>query len=484
MAESNGTTNGASSNITVPLIINGKDVTPESTFEVTNPKDLQPYGKSSNADKTHALEAVDAAAKALESWRETTPSQRRAVFLKAAEIIDKRAAELSEYAIKETGCDETWAAINIHLAKECVLDCAGRIMGNEGRIPSLQDPSVGGLILKEPYGVILAIAPWNAPYGLGFRAVAWPIAAGNTVVFKGSELSPRTLWSIVSVLQEAGLPDGVLNFITSAPDNAASVTKALIESPEVKKINFTGSSGVGKIIASQAGAVLKPVLLELGGKAPAIVCEDADLDVAAAQCVAGAFMHSGQICMSTERILVHKSIREAFEEKLKGVVEHMYSSKNEALTLISGRTVLKNKDLIKDAVSKGAKVVCGDVNATEISNMRLRPIIISDVKPEMDIYQTESFGPTVSVIEFEDEEEALRIANDTEYGLSSAIFSKDLRRALRLAKKIETGAVHINRATVQDESALPHGGAKASGFGRFNASLDEWVRLKNITYDI
>lgn len=324
----------------------------------------------------------------------------------------------------------------------------------------------------------------NAPYALGFRAAVWAIAAGNTVVLKGSENSPRTLWIIASILQEAGLPNGVINFLTSSPANAPDVTKLLIESPQVKKINFTGSSNVGRIVAQLAGKSLKPVLLELGGKAPAIVCEDADLDVAAKECVLGAFMYSGQICMSTERILAHKSIRPALEEKLKQWVELVFSSQADAPKLIAAGAVARNKDLVRDAVGKGASLVCGNVDVEESTKTRLRPIIVSQVKPDMEIYSRESFGPTVSVIEFETEEEAIRVANDTEYGLSSAIFSTDLRKALRLAKRIETGAVHINKMSVHDEAALPHGGAKSSGFGRFNTSLDEWLRTKNITYDI
>ncbi|KAH7141467.1 Aldehyde/histidinol dehydrogenase [Dactylonectria estremocensis] len=478
--ESDASGQGAS----VPLIINGQPVLTDSLFDVISPNTKKLVHQSSNADTKHALAAVDAGAKAFASWSQTTPTQKRTVFLKAVEVLDKRTEELKGYMLAETGSDEGWAAFNVHLARECLLDTASRITGVEGRIPTLQDPTAGALIVKEPYGVILAIAPWNAPYALGFRSVTWAIAAGNAVVFKGSELSPRTLWAVASVLQEAGLPDGVLNFLTCSPQNAASVTKTLIESPEVKKINFTGSSGVGRIVAQLAGANLKPVLLELGGKAPAIVCEDADLDVAAKHCVLGAFMYSGQICMSTERIIAHKSIRTALEEKLKQNVDAIFSSGGDAPILIADRAVDKNKDLVKNAVSKGAKLVCGDVDAAETTSSRLRPIIVSEVKPGMDIYATESFGPTVSVIEFDTEEEALKIANDTEYGLSAAVFSKDLRRALRLAKKIETGAVHINRMSVHDEAVLPHGGAKSSGFGRFNTSLEEWVRTKNITYDL
>ncbi|KAG6989973.1 Vanillin dehydrogenase [Fusarium oxysporum f. sp. conglutinans] len=402
----------------------------------------------------------------------------------AVEVLDRRGDELREYLMTETGSDYTSSSWNVQLGKECLLDTASRITGVEGSIPTLQDPTTGALVVKEPYGVVLAIAPWNGPYILGFRSVTWPIAAGNTVVLKGSELSPKSLWAVASVMQEAGLPDGVLNYITSSRENGVSVTKTLIESPEIKKLNFTGSSAVGRIIAQLAGANLKPALMELGGKAPAIVCEDADLDVAAKQCVIGAIMNSGQICMSTERILVHKSIRAALEDKLKQTLDAMFPRDGDALVLATDIAVDKNKTLVRDAVSKGAKLLHGDVDAAETTSSRLRPIIVSDVKPGMDIYATESFGPTVSIIEFDSEEEAIRIANDTEYGLTSAIFSKDLRRALRLARQIETGAVHINRTSVHDEAVLPHGGVKASGFGRFNRSLEEWVRTKNITYDL
>lgn len=276
----------------------------------------------------------------------------------------------------------------------------------------------------------------------------------------------------------------MLNFITSSPANAPAVTRAIIEHPFVKKINFTGSTNVGRIVGKLAGENLKPVLLELGGKAPAIVCEDADLEVAATQCTLGSFLNAGQICMSTERILVHESIAAAFEEKLSAAVDKIFSPRGNAPVVVVSAAVGKNKQLMADAASKGARVVYGNVEATEATNTHMRPIIVSGVTPEMDIYKHESFGPTVSIITYADEEEALRIANDTEYGLSSAVFSKDLRRAIRLAKRIETGAVHINRMTVQDEAALPHGGAKASGFGRFNGVIDEWLRTKNITYDL
>ncbi|KAF5615199.1 salicylaldehyde dehydrogenase [Fusarium sp. NRRL 25303] len=459
----------------VPLIVDGNEIFPPDTFDVVNPTTGFVTHKGSDAQISHAKAALSAAERAFGTWSQTTPSHRRNIFLTAATIVEKRSSELVGYMMCETGSDEGWAHFNIQLAKECLVDCAGRIASIEGKIPHSSDPTTGALVIKEPYGVILAMAPW---------AVVWAIAAGNTVVFKGSELSPRSLWAVASVLQEAGLPNGVINFLTCSLQHAPDLAKTLISHPATKKINFTGSTAVGRIIAQLAGANLKPILLELGGKAPAIVCEDADLDVAAKHCALGAFMFAGQICMSTERILVHQSIRQEFEDKLKSWTSKLFSPDYDSPVLIDDRAVAKNRGLVSRALAQGASLVCGDMNVTESTNTRLRPIIIGNVKPGMEIYMTESFGPTVSVIEFEREENALAIANDTEYGLSSAIFSRDLRRALKLARGIETGAVHINRMTVHDESALPHGGAKSSGFGRFNAGMEEWVRTKNITYDL
>jgi len=316
------------------------------------------------------------------------------------------------------------------------------------------------------------------------RSVLFPIAAGNTAILKGSESCPRTMWGLCSVFQEAGLPDGVLNLVVHEPANAPAVTKMLIADPNIKKINFTGSTGVGRIIGRLAGENLKPVLLELGGKASAIVWEDADLENAAVQCALGAFLNSGQICMSTERILVHKKVRAEFEKKFVGAVDHIFGADKDAPVLITAVAVEKNKQLLQDALSKGASVLYGDAAAEQATKTRMRPVVISGVKEEMDIYKTESFGPSVALYEVESEEEALRITNDTEYGLTSAVFTEDLRRGLRFAGEIETGAVHINSMTVHDESILPHGGVKASGYGRFNAAygLNEWVRTKTVTF--
>lgn len=248
------------------------------------------------------------------------------------------------------------------------------------------------------------------------------------------------------MLTEAGLPAGALNVLVHRPEDAVQITTELIEHPAIKKINFTGSTAVGRIIASQAGKNLKPVLLELGGKASAIVLDDAELKNAALQCALGAFLHAGQICMSSERILVHRSIKPQFLEAFKGAVEAVFGGGKPAPVLVTPASIKKNKALISDAVQGGAQVVYGNHEAEEThpetqekSETRMRPVIVDGVKKDMELFYTESFGPSVSVIEVTSDEEAIEIANDTEYGLSGAVFTEDLKRGLKIAKQIESG---------------------------------------------
>lgn len=306
---------------------------------------------------------------------------------------------------------------------------------------------------------------------------------GNTVVLKGPEKAPGCYWTLADIFYKAGLPAGVLNTVIHKPEDGAKITTALISAPAVRKINFTGSTGVGSIIASLAGKYLKPTLMELGGKAPAYVCDDADLGLAALNCTLGAFLYSGQICMSTERILVHSAVADDFRKALKETIDQVFPDKS-GLVLVDKTPVTKVKKLLDDAVSKGAKVLHGDNTTTLELATAMRPIVLEDIKEDMDLYYTESFGPSVSLFVVDSDEEAIKIANDTDYGLASAVFTKNLQRGIKIAKKIETGAVHINSMSVHDETALPHGGAKKSGWGRFNGleGLREWVRWKTITW--
>ncbi|KFX95385.1 hypothetical protein O988_05821 [Pseudogymnoascus sp. VKM F-3808] len=461
----------------VPAYLNGAETPLSSTLDVNSPSTNTLVHRSASATVADALSAVTAAQAAFPAWRDLPPSSKRDIFLKTAEIFKSRTDEFIKYMVDETGSTAGWAAFNVNLAWDMLVDVAGRISSIKGDFPTTSDPGTSAIIYKEPYGVILAIAPWNAPYILGVRAVANALAAGNTAVLKAPEISPRCTWAIVSCFHAAGLPAGVLNSIAHTTAAAPAITKALIEDPRIRKINFTGSTAVGRIISEAAGRALKPVLLELGGKAPAIVWSDADLELAATQCAMGAFMHVGQICMSTERILVHRSVAKEFGEKLKVKVAEMFG----VGCLVNRMGVEKNVRLVKDAVGKGAEVMVGALGGEE--GAKMGPIVLGGVTEEMDLYKTESFGPTVSVIEVDTEEEALRIANDTEYGLSSSVFTEDLRRGLRFAKAIESGAVHINGMSVHDETALPHGGWKSSGYGRFGSSgLEEWVQTKTVTF--
>ncbi|MCJ1291708.1 hypothetical protein MMC34_003253 [Xylographa carneopallida] len=477
--------NGASEKI-IPLQINGKEVKTSTTFDVVDPSTGKVIWKSASASKEDAMNAIEAAQAAFPAWSKTKPAKRRNILLKAAEILQSRVEELGGYMMTETGSQTAFATgFNIPTSVEMLKDIAGRIVTIAGSVPVCGEEGTNAIVYKEPYGVVLGIAPWNAPYILGFRAVAYALATGNTTILKAPEFSPRCYWAIGSVFQEAGLPAGCLNVLAHRPQDAAEITTLLIEHPSVKKINFTGSTHVGGIIAAAAGKALKPVLMELGGKASAIVLADADLQKAATQCALGAFFHSGQVCMATERIIVHSSIADAFATHLSKAIANIFPASGPAPVLVSPAGVKKNHALVSDALAKGAHLAVGSLpDAPSPSSTRMRPLVVSHVTPAMDLYRTESFGPTVSLFVVDSDAEAVVLANDTEYGLTCAVFTEDLRRGLEVARGVESGAVHINSMTIHDEPALPHGGVKMSGFGRFNAAqgLEEFLRSKTVTW--
>jgi len=338
--------------------------------------------------------------------------------------------------------------------------------------------------VRRPAGVVLGIAPWNAHVILGVRAIATPLACGNTVVLKASEVCPATHALIGEVCQEAGLPAGVVNVITHEGRAAGAVVEAAVAHPAVRRVNFTGSTRVGRIIAELCGRHLKPVLLELGGKAPLVVLDDADLDAAVSAAAFGAFMHQGQICMSTERIVVDEKIGDGFVARLRAKTETLKvgdpsQGQFPLGSVVDQSTVDRVNALIDDAVAKGARVVIGG----KATSTLMPPTIVDGVKPGMRIYSEESFGPVVTVIRIDGVEEAIRSANDTEYGLSAAVFGGNVGRALAVAQRIESGICHVNGPTVQDEGQMPFGGVKASGYGRFGgkAGIDEFTDLRWIT---
>ncbi|KAH8889237.1 putative aldehyde dehydrogenase [Thozetella sp. PMI_491] len=472
----------------IPLLIDGKEAESDVSFSVVSPLTGKEVWTCASASLQHASDAVAAAQRAFPAWAKTKPSQRRDIFLRAAELIEKRKVELGGYMHHEIGANEFYQDFILGLAIEGLKDTAGRIAGAvTGAVPESMHDGMRAMVLKRPYGVNLAIAPWNAPYHLGLRSITFPLATGNTVVLKGAEFTPHCYWAIADIFREAGLPDGCLNLVFSSPAGAAALTESLIAHPAMRKINFTGSSKVGSIIGEMAGKHLKPVLMELGGKANAIVLKDADLKKAAMHCATGAFINAGQICMSTERILVHSSIASGFQSVLAKTVDGIFGSPEMTPVIVTAQSAKRTRGMVTDAISKGAKTL--DLFSTETKGhedleTKMRPVVLTNVDKSMDLYGGESFGPSVSLYTFETEEEAIQLANDTAYGLAASIFTEDLGSGFRVAEALESGAVHINSMTVHDEFPLPHGGVKKSGFGRFNGyqGLDEFLYYKTVTW--
>jgi salicylaldehyde dehydrogenase len=343
------------------------------------------------------------------------------------------------------------------------------------------------MTVRQPAGVVLSMVPWNGPVVLAARAIAYPIACGNPVIFRASEASPRTHLLVAEALLEAGFPPGVLNFVTNAPGDAPEVIDALIAHPAVRRINFTGSTRVGRIIAQKAATQLKRCLLELGGKAPLVVLDDADIDAAVEAATFGSFLYQGQICMSTERIVVDDKVADEFVAKFAKRASALPAgdpADDPACVIgpmVSAANGARLNGLIEDAVGKGAVIVAGGY-----ANGAVMPATILDrVTPDMDIYDEETFGPITTVVRVQGTERAVEVANDTAYGLSSAVFGRDVHRALQVALQIDAGACHVNGATVGNEAQSPYGGTKQSGYGKFDgrAVIDEFTELKWITIE-
>lgn len=433
-----------------------------------------------------AIFAAEAAALAQPGWADLGPSARRLYLLKAADIVLAKTGEFVAAMAAEIGATEAWAGFNVMLAAGMLREAAALTTQVLGEVIPSDRPGRLAMAVREPAGVVLGIAPWNAPVILGTRAIATPLACGNTVILKASEICPRTHSLIIEALEEAGMPEGVVNLVTNAPEDAGEIVGALIDHPAVRRINFTGSTAVGRIIAERAARNLKPVLLELGGKAPFIVLEDADLDEAVKAAAFGAFFNQGQICMSTERIILTEAIADKFVEKFRVKATNLVAgnprSANTPLgSVIDIKTTKMVSDLVNDAVLKGGVVLSGGAG----EGVFVSATVVDRVTADMRLYAEESFGPIVAIIRVKNEEEAIRIANDSEYGLAAAVFTGDAARGLRVAKKIKSGICHINGPTVQDEAQMPFGGTKSSGFGRFGgkAGIAEFTELRWITIE-
>jgi acyl-CoA reductase-like NAD-dependent aldehyde dehydrogenase len=469
------------------MLINGLAVGAKSgaTFERHNPLDHHVATRAPAAGPEDALAAVEAAAAAFRSWSQTGPGQRRALLLKAADALEAKAPKFTEAIAAETGATAAWAGFNVMLAAGMVREAASITTQIAGEIIPSDVPGSLAMGIRQPAGVVLGVAPWNAPVILATRAIATPLACANTVVLKGSESCPRTHHLIVEAFQEAGFPPGVVNYVTHAPADAGPVVEAMVAHPAVRRVNFTGSTRVGKIIAAVCAKHLKPVVLELGGKAPLVILDDADLEEAVNAAAFGCFANSGQICMSTERVIVDEKIADDFIDRFVAKATSLpLGDPRGARPVVLGSvigmgTVEHCNALIDDALAKGATLLCGG----KAENTLMPATLLDHVTREMRIFHEDTFGPVKCIVRVRGVEEAVACANDNEYGLSSAVFGRDIGRAIEVARRIESGICHVNASTVHDEAQMPFGGVKGSGLGRFGgrAGIAEFTDLRWIT---
>ena len=475
----------------VKLLIGGKERAAHGggSFERRNPVSGSVVSRAAAATADDALAAVAAAQAAFPAWSALGPGARRARLNKAAELLESRAAEFAAAVRDETGSTAGWGHFNVHFAATMLREAASMTTQVSGEVVPSDVPGNLAMAHRQPVGVVYGIAPWNAPVILGVRALAMPLACGNTVILKSSEVCPQTHHLIGQVLVEAGLGDGVVNVIHTDIKDAGAVSEVVIAQPAVKRVNFTGSTRVGRLLAQVAARYLKPILLELGGKAPLVVLDDADLDAAVNATVFGAFANAGQICMSTERVIVDQKVADDFAARLaKRVAALPVGNPLEGEFVIGSvvgkPTVERLQRLVGDAVKQGAKVLAGgDLGPVAGAATVMKGVVVDHVTPAMDLFREESFAPQVSITRARDADEAITLANDTEYGLSAAIFTRDIARGLALAKRIDSGICHINGPTVADEAQMPFGGVKGSGYGRFGgrAGVDAFTELRWIT---
>jgi acyl-CoA reductase-like NAD-dependent aldehyde dehydrogenase len=471
---------------TIALLIGGETRTGAAQFERRDPVSGEVATRAAAATVDDAVAAAEAADAAFPAWSARGPNERRAMLNKAASALEARAGDLVDAMMGETGSTEGWARFNLMLAASMIREAAAITTQIAGEVIPSDKPGCIALSVREPVGVVLGIAPWNAPIILAVRAICVPLACGNTVVLKASEVCPRTHGIIAEAFIQAGLGGGIVNLITNAPQDAAQVVGALIDHKAVKRVNFTGSTAVGRIVAVRAAQNLKPALLELGGKAPLLVLDDADLDEAVKAAAFGAFMNQGQICMSTERIIVMEAVADAFVDKFTAKVATLATGnpregKTPLGAVVDLKTVQHVESLVADALQRGAT----RRNGGQSHGVLMPATVIDKVTPAMKLFREESFGPVVAITRARDEAHAIALANDTDYGLSAAVFTRDTARGLRVARQIKSGICHVNGPTVHDEAQMPFGGVKGSGYGRFGgkAGIDAFTELRWITIE-
>ena len=458
------------------------------TFPDRNPYNGELVAKIAAGGRAEAEAAVAAAEAAFPAWAALAPGERQRLFLKAADIVDRRLEDAVRLMAIEGGASRTFAAFQIKLSAAMLRQAASWGYLPCGDVLRSDVPGRTAIVTRKPLGVVAGFTPWNGAFYLAWRTFLLPMAFGNTTVVKPSEEAPITAGLLhAEILEEAGFPAGTFNVVTHAPGQAAPIADVFFESKAVRCINFTGSDKTARILGARAGAALKRMVLELGGFNPVIVLADADVDDAVNAVTFGAFLHQGQVCMNTRKVYADRAIHDEFLDKLAARTRALKIGDPIDPTVIVGplineRAVRQTQERVDDAVTRGARLVCGG----KADGLMFEPTILADV-PEDAICASgrdETFGPMLVVQSFDDAEQALADAQNTPFGLSAAIMTRDHARALDMAQRFDTGIVHINGATMGSEAALPVGGVKDSGWGRSGLySMEDFteVRLTTMT---
>ena len=457
----------------------------QPTFSVTNPANQAIIAEVANMGAEDALEAVQNASNALPSWRAKTGKERATLLRRWFDLINRDADRLARLMTEEQGKalveakgEVTYAASFI----EWFAEEAKRVMG---AVPASPWADKRMMVLKQPIGVCVSITPWNFPLAMITRKVAPAIAAGCTMVIKPAEQTPLSALALGELAKEAGIPDGVINIVTADATNSVEIGQALCASPLVRHLSFTGSTPVGRLLMEQCAPTIKKVALELGGHAPFIVFEDADLDAAVEGAVQSKYRNAGQTCVCTNRFYVHQSLHDAFVQKLAEATKKIkvapgLDAGSQLGPLIDEQAINKVQSHVEDAIQKGAKLVIGG-KPHALGGTFYEPTVLSNIKKGMLITQEEPFGPVAAVIPFSDEAEVIQMANDSEYGLASYFYSRDIGRIWRVAEALDFGMVGVNTGIISNEVA-PFGGVKQSGLGREGSiwGIEEYLEMKYV----
>jgi len=470
------------------LYINGQWVAAKNnaTFPVYNPSTGEVWAQVADASRSDAAAAVAAAAAAQPAWAALPHSERARLLSKVADVLAARAKELQEVLVDEGGSwigkamFETGYSTGVYrAAAAAAYQVTGEILPSDhGKL---------SLVVREPLGVVSVISPWNFPMILSSRGFATALAVGNAVVLKPSEETPVAGGLLIAeLLEEAGIPKGVFNVVTCSRNHVAEVGDELIANPAVRGVSFTGSTAVGTQVAARAGGLLKKCCVELGGKDALIVLDDADVEHAVNAATFGSFMHQGQICMSVERVIVHEAIAKEFIDKFVANTKKLKVGNPREMAncigpIINQKQLDKIRDQVDDAVAKGAKILCGGKN----TGLFFEPTILTNVTRDMKIMRDETFGPVAPVITVRSVDEAIEVANDSEYGLSAGIITRNEERGLAIARRLNTGMAHINDSSVNDEPHVPFGGVRWSGLGRHGGrqGIDQFTETRWITLE-